>query len=175
MVIKKIISGGQTGADQAALDFAIEQEIPHGGWITKGKMTERGALPEKYQLKEMPGSIFPWNSRRMNILESDGTLILSHGDLNGDPAFARDLAESNGQPWIHVDLEKADTFEAARDVISWIGRHGIKVLHVVGPRASKDPRIYRSTREVLRGVFCLDLIRKNNPCVLEHVSGYDQG
>lgn len=175
MVIKKIISGGQTGADQAALDFAIEQEIPHGGWITKGKKTERGALPEKYRLQEMPGSIYPWNSCRMNVLESDGTLILSHGELNGGPALARDLAEGNGQSWIHVDLEKTNTLEAARVVDSWIGLHGIKVLNVVGPRASRDPKIYRSTTDVLRGVLCLDIIRNNHQCVLDCVSRYEQG
>jgi len=53
-MITKIISGGQTGADQAALNFAIEHGIPHGGWIPKGRKTEDGILPEKYHLDEMP-------------------------------------------------------------------------------------------------------------------------
>jgi hypothetical protein len=53
-MLKKIISGGQTGADRAGLDFAIKNNISHGGWIPKGRKTEDGPLPERYQLQEMP-------------------------------------------------------------------------------------------------------------------------
>ena len=77
-MIKRIISGGQTGADQAALDIAIEFGILHGGWIPKGKKTEDGVLPDKYKLKEMPTASYPKRTEQ-NVLDSDGTLILSHG------------------------------------------------------------------------------------------------
>ena len=93
-MIKKIISGGQTDSDQAALDVAIEQDVAHGGWITKGRNTERGTLPEKYQLQEMPDSIYHWEGCTMNVLDSDGTLLVSHGVLNDGPALARHLAEA---------------------------------------------------------------------------------
>ena len=53
-MLKKIISGGQTGADQSALDVAIKFNIDHGGWIPKGRKTEDGILPDKYKLDEMP-------------------------------------------------------------------------------------------------------------------------
>ena len=56
---ERIVSGGQTGADQAALDVAIELAIPHGGWVPKGRRTERGPLPEKYRMKEMPTDSYP--------------------------------------------------------------------------------------------------------------------
>jgi hypothetical protein len=52
-MIKKIISGGQTGADRAALDVAIEYGIPHGGWVPRGRKTEDGRLSERYHLKEI--------------------------------------------------------------------------------------------------------------------------
>jgi hypothetical protein len=65
-MIKKIISGGQTGADRAALDVAIKLNIPHGGWIPKGRKTEDGTLPEKYQLKEMPTSSYPARTDKMS-------------------------------------------------------------------------------------------------------------
>jgi predicted Rossmann-fold nucleotide-binding protein len=81
-MIKKIISGGQTGADQAALDVAIELGIPHGGWIPKGRKTEAGRLPEKYHLKEMPTAEYRKRTEQ-NVIDSDGTLIISHGELNG--------------------------------------------------------------------------------------------
>jgi len=81
-MIQKIISGGQTGADRAALDFAIKRGIPHGGWIPKGRKTEDGTLPEKYHLLEMPTGSYSKRTEK-NILDSDGTLIVSHGLLTG--------------------------------------------------------------------------------------------
>jgi hypothetical protein len=64
-MVKKIISGGQTGADRAALDVALKFNIPHGGWIPKGRKTEDGTLPDKYQLQDMPTSSYPALPKRM--------------------------------------------------------------------------------------------------------------
>jgi hypothetical protein len=61
-MITKIISGGQTGADRAALDVAINMNLPHGGWIPKGRLTEEGPLPDRYQLEEMPTDSYPKRS-----------------------------------------------------------------------------------------------------------------
>jgi hypothetical protein len=77
-MINKIISGGQTGADRAALDFALKFNIPHGGWIPKGRIAEDGPLPAKYQLQEMPTSSYPKRTEQ-NVIDSDGTLIFSRG------------------------------------------------------------------------------------------------
>ena len=85
-MLTKIISGGQTGADRAALDVAIELDIPHGGWIPKGKKTEAGVIPDKYQLKEMPTASYPKRTEQ-NVIDSDGTLILTHGKLTGGSAL----------------------------------------------------------------------------------------
>ena len=97
-MIKKIISGGQTGADQAALDAAIKLDIPHGGWIPKGKITENGPLSDKYQLDEMPTASYEERTEQ-NIIDSDGTLIVSHGRLTGGSALTRELAMENGKRW----------------------------------------------------------------------------
>ena len=104
-MLQKIISGGQTGADRAALDFAIEFNIPHGGWIPKGRKTEDGVLPEKYQLQEMPTASYPKRTEK-NILDSDGTLILSYGKLTGGSALTRKLTKKHSKPWVHVDLDR---------------------------------------------------------------------
>jgi hypothetical protein len=80
--ITKIISGGQTSADQAVLDVAIKKGIPHGGWIPKVRLTEAGILPEKYQFKEMETGSYPKRTEQ-NVIDSDGTLIVSHGTLTG--------------------------------------------------------------------------------------------
>ena len=82
IMLKKIISGGQTGADQAALDVAIKLNIPHGGWIPKGRKTEEGPLSDQYQLQEMPTASYPKRTEQ-NIIDSDATLIFSHGKLTG--------------------------------------------------------------------------------------------
>jgi len=81
-MLSKIISGGQTGADQAALDAAIALGILHGGWIPKGRLTEAGPLPDKYALTEMPTKDYLARTRQ-NVLDSDGTVIFSHGDRTG--------------------------------------------------------------------------------------------
>ena len=87
-MIKKIISGGQTGADRAALDVAIKLNIPHGGWVPKGRPAEDGPIHTKYQLKEMPTDSYS-DRTEQNVADSDGTLIISHGELTGGSAFTR--------------------------------------------------------------------------------------
>ena len=79
-MLKKIISGGQTGADRAAIDLAIKLNMPYGGWIPKGRKTESGPLPEKYRLREMDTADYPSRTKR-NIQDSHGTVILSRGKL----------------------------------------------------------------------------------------------
>jgi Circularly permutated YpsA SLOG family len=86
-MLKKIISGGQIGADQAALDAAIKYNFPHGGWIQKGRKTQSGTLSEKYHLKEM---FVSGHKERIeeNVIKSDGTVIISHGDLAGGADYS---------------------------------------------------------------------------------------
>ena len=127
-MISKIISGGQTGADRAALDVAIDYGIPHGGWIPKGRKTEDGILPDKYNLQEMPTSSYPKRTEK-NILDSDGTLIISHGELTGGSALTRKLATKHGRPWLHIDLDTIDV-DPSNVIKPWIGMYGIKVLNV---------------------------------------------
>ena len=152
MLIAKIISGGQTGADRAALDVAIELGVPHGGWIPKGRKTERGPLPAKYQLTEMPTDSYPKRTEQ-NVVDSDGTLIISHGELTGGSDYTRMMAAKHGKPWIHVDANK-HSIEAAVEIIrAWINGNDIEVLNVAGPRANRDPKIYSTTKKVLRTVL----------------------
>jgi hypothetical protein len=161
-VIEKIVSGGQTGADRAGLDAAIELDIPHGGWIPKGRKTEDGGLPERYHLEEMPTGSYEARTEQ-NVIDSDGTLIVSHGMLNGGSAMTRRFAKKHNHPWMHVDLEKTNFFMAAMDVRSWVEQNQIKVLNVAGPRGSKDPEIYEATKKLLKTAFQLDLIQNSMP------------
>ena len=147
-MIQKIISGGQTGADRAALDFAIKHNLPYGGWVPKGRKTEDGTLPEKYHLQEMPTNQYSKRTEK-NVLDSDGTLILSHGLLTGGSALTTGFADLHRKPWIHIDLQTTLSPDASRMIREWIGRNGIKIMNVAGPRASKDPMIYQAVTELL--------------------------
>lgn len=151
-VLTKIVSGGQTGADQAGLDIAIKLGILHGGWIPKGRMTEDGPLPEKYNLQEMPTKSYPKRTEQ-NILDADGTLIVSHGKLTGGSKLTIDLAQKHCRPFLHLDLNSISMSYASRMLSSWLTDNGIKILNVAGSRGSKDPEIYGATVKLLEGTL----------------------
>lgn len=146
--IEKIVSGGQTGADRAGLDFAIEHGIPHGGWVPKGRKTEDGPLDPKYKLQEMPTGEYSKRTEK-NILVSDGTVIVSHGLPTGGSALTRELAKKHQKPWIFIDFDSASLNDASNQIRAWIERRDIKVMNVAGPRGSKDPKIYQATLDLL--------------------------
>jgi len=151
-MIQKLISGGQTGAERAALDVALELNIPHGGWIPKGRKTEKGRLPVRYRLNEI-SSIDYLKSRELNVLDSDGTLIISHGVLAGVPAQVQGLARKHRRPCLHIDLTEMALSQAASVLGSWIDVRDIKTLNVDGCRASKDPNLYDATKTLLKAVM----------------------
>ena len=151
-MIQKIVSGGQTGADRAALDFAIKHNIPYGGWVPKGRKTEDGTLPEKYHLQEMPTGEYSARTEQ-NVLDSDGTLIVSQGRLTGGSALTEFLADWHHKPCIHVDMDRINLTEAAEMVRRWIEDNEIRILNVAGPRASKDSAIYQITMNVLEAIL----------------------
>jgi hypothetical protein len=151
-MLKKIISGGQTGADRAALDAAIRLGIPHGGWIPKGRIAEDGPLDASYQLREMPTDSYAARTEK-NVMDSDGTLIVSHGAPTGGTEYTRKMVLKHGKQMLHIDLTlHGNLMRAASLVIDWIAIHHIETLNVAGPRASKDPQIYALTLTLLTQV-----------------------
>jgi hypothetical protein len=147
-MIKKIISGGQTGADRAALDVAINLGIPHGGWIPQGRITEKGSLPERYRLQEMPTASYPKRTEQ-NVIDSDGTLIVARGKLTGGSDYTRQMTLKHKKQLLGIDLDQTDLYNAASLVASWIKLRRIAVLNVAGPRASKDRQIYSDVIRIL--------------------------
>ena len=166
--VKKIISGGQTGADRAALDFAIENNIPHGGWIPKGRKAEDGRLPDKYHLQEMNTTSYSKRTEQ-NIIDSDGTVIISHGKLTGGSLLTQELAVKHNKPCIHLDINKTKIIDAIESLNAWIKKNKIEILNVAGPRASKDESIYKVTKDIFEddislyepedGCFCVPIDR----------------
>ncbi len=153
-MLKKIISGGQTGADRAALDVAINFEIPHGGWVPKGRLAEDGPVPEIYQLRETESSNYEQRTEQ-NVIDSNGTLIISNGSLTGGSAFTQAMAMKHKKPWLHIDLMQTDAFCASVAIESWISENGIEILNIAGPRESKDKNIYQATKDILEVVLHL--------------------
>ncbi|MCF8025325.1 MAG: putative molybdenum carrier protein [Desulfobacteraceae bacterium] len=162
MKIKKIVSGAQTGADRAALDFAIEYGIEHGGWVPEGRMAEDGPVPSHYLVRELPGGDYVQRTEK-NVEDSDGTLIVSRGELTGGSLLTWQMAEKHAKPCLHVNLGSVIVFDAAIDVYEWLTAHGIEVLNVAGPRASKDQGIYDVTCNILETVFHIDTIYGSMP------------
>ena len=148
MTIEKIISGGQTGADQAGLDVAIKHGIPHGGAIPKGRLTEEGVLPEKYNLQEMATKSYPKRNEK-NVLDSDGTVIFTHGKLTGGSLLTQQKAMQHGKPVVHLDIDKVTVDEGVALLGAFIHENGIEVLNVAGSRGSKDPDIYGKVFQVI--------------------------
>ncbi len=157
-MLKKIISGGQTGVDRGALDAAIKLMIPYGGWIPLGRLTEAGPLPQKYNLTETDNSNYADRTEK-NVLGADGTLIISRGPLSGGSEYTRELAVRHNRPCLHIDLKLMPAFQAAKTIDDWISKRGIEILNVAGPRASKDPRIYQDTLNILESVYYLGLVQ----------------
>ena len=156
-MIKRILSGGQTGVDRAALDVAIKLGIAHGGWIPRGRLTESGALPQKYHLKETSSSQYSVRTEK-NVVDANGTLIISHGPLTGGTEYTREMATRHRRPWLHIDLDRMAAFHAATDINRWILQNRIEILNVAGPRASEDPAIYQDTLNILESVYYLGLV-----------------
>ena len=156
-MLKKIISGGQVGADQAALDAAIKYSFSYGGWIQKGRKTEDGILPYEYKLKELKSGAHP-NYTERNVINSDGTLIISHGKLKGGSVLPRKLAKEHNHPCFHINLNETPAFISASKINSWIIEHKIEILNVVGSRVSKDSKIYQDTKYIIEGVILLGLV-----------------
>lgn len=159
-MIKKIISGGQTGADRAALDASIEFHVPHGGWIPKGRLTEEGPLPEKYHLKEMPTSSYSKRTEQ-NVMDSDGTLIISRGFPTGGTAYTLEMTRRHKKPCIFINLEETSELDAPSIISSWTIRQRIGVLNVAGPRASEDSGIYRNVRNIIEKIYHMGVIIGN--------------
>ncbi len=145
----KIISGGQTGVDRAALDAAIELGIPHGGWCPRGRLAEDGRIPARYGLRESESPEYPVRTEQ-NVLDADATLILCRGEPAGGTRLTRWLAERQGRPCLVVDLDRPPEWPAIR---RWLQEHGVAILNIAGPRESQAPGITQQAREFLKRCF----------------------
>ena len=131
--------------DRAALDCAIDLDIPHGGWCPAGRRAEDGIIPQHYHLVETASPEYADRTRK-NVEDSDGTLVLNRNRLEGGTAATLGFARSCGKPVMVVDL---DSPPATGDIRDWLVANDIKHCNVAGPRESKIPGIYRQAYRYL--------------------------
>jgi hypothetical protein len=152
IAVERVVSGGQTGADRAALDFAIERGIPHGGWCPRGRLAEDGPIELKYALRETPSPNYAQRTE-WNVRDSCGTVIFSIAPtLTGGSQATRQCAEALGKPCLHLS-RGTDGLLAAERLRQFLREHGIRVLNVAGPRSSTEPDIGGFVTEVLLQVL----------------------
>ena len=147
-LIEKIVSGGQSGSDRAALDFAIERGIPHGGWCPRGRKSEDGSIDPRYNLQETPSSGYvqrtEWNAR-----DSDGTVVFSIAPvLTGGSKKTVELAHKHHRPFIQISRDGGPA-SPEQALLRFIQNNKIKVLNFAGPRSSKEPEVGAFVKEVL--------------------------
>ncbi len=143
----KIISGGQTGADRAAFDFALENGFEIGGFVPRNRLAEDGRISERYP--NLIETETPAERTELNVKNSDATLILSHGDLKGGSLLTKEFAEKYKKPFLHIDFFALSFEQAARKTQKWLDSIDYKTLNVAGSRASEDSEIYEKAKNFL--------------------------
>lgn len=165
----KIVSGGQTGVDRAALDAARAAHLPYGGWLPKGRLTEEGPLPAEYVgMSEMPTKDYLKRTEK-NVVDSEMTVVICRGEPEGGTKRTIGFAEKHNRPCCVCDLDRTDDVDAT---IAWVReteaalwsdeRYGAEedpesgrpvVINFAGPRGSKDPAIYDDAKRVIARIL----------------------
>ncbi|MBI1320569.1 MAG: molybdenum cofactor carrier [Candidatus Hydrogenedens sp.] len=145
----RIVSGGQTGVDRAALDAALFLALPCGGWCPRGRRAEDGVIDAVYPLDETPDEDYAQRTE-WNVRDSDATLILTEGDPTGGTALTIALARQWRRPIYIADLEVETGIETA---LAWLRKERVGTLNVAGPRESTLPGIYGRARQYLDKLF----------------------
>ncbi|TWT57094.1 putative molybdenum carrier [Thalassoglobus neptunius] len=145
----KIVSGGQTGADRAALDAALQLGIPCGGWCPSGRRAEDGPIPEIYPLKEMTSPRYDVRTRE-NVADSDGTLILTDCDRSAGTLLTIRTAQRLNKPLLFLDFRQLLITDRQEQLSEWIEINSISKLNVAGPRESTSPGIFSQAKSFLQ-------------------------
>lgn len=148
----KIISGGQTGVDRAALDFAIANSIDCGGWCPKGRKAEDGLIPENYPLIETQSDKYPERTEK-NIVKSDCTLIIYKEKFDPGTAITLNLCRRNNKP---VWVQKLENPFSKYEFRKWLQKNDCKILNFAGPKESFSPGIYKMTLKFINQLPSLE-------------------
>jgi hypothetical protein len=145
----KIISGGQSGADRAALDAALDLNIPCGGWCPADRSAEDGPIDARYPLTPAPGAGYRERTR-LNVRDSDATVIFGFGPLRGGSLDTLSDCRDLNKPHLLIDATVTSVQKATKLMHRFVTDQAIRTLNVGGPRASEEHEIYEYVTGVLR-------------------------
>lgn len=148
-MLEKVISGGQSGVDRAALDVAIEIGLAHGGWCPGGRDADDGKIAEKYKLTETD-DVDHTVRTEYNVRDADATLMVYRGKLHGGTAYAIEMAKHLRKPVMAIDLEQGYDID---EITHWLRTNRVRILNVGGQRESKNPGIYFQARILFSKLF----------------------
>jgi Circularly permutated YpsA SLOG family len=144
----KIISGGQTGVDRAALDVALKNGVECGGWCPAGRLDEFGRIPDRYPLKELREGSFAERTLA-NVRDSQATVAIYRGDLTGGTKYAIECSRELKKPHLLIDAARISEGEAANLVLDFVRQHKIDIIGIGGPRQSEWPDGYEFASSVI--------------------------
>lgn len=148
--LQKIISGGQTGVDRAALDVALARGIPCGGWCPKGRWAEDGPIPARYPLIETAGEDVAERTR-LNVQDADVILVIVYEASDSGTDYTLEVARDFAKPALRLDLARKPEREI---ILGWFAAFDRPlIVNVAGPRESSSPGIYARSREYLRWLW----------------------
>ena len=148
-----IVSGGQTGADRAGLDFAIEHGVTHLGYCPRGRLAEDGPIPARYNLEETEHDDYPTRTRK-NVELADATVIFQRGQAvrpRSGSALTAGHARKVGRPCLVLGAFP-DVQADAVALRAFLEEHRPKILNVAGSRESSTPGIAGHVARVLDAV-----------------------
>jgi hypothetical protein len=140
-----IHSGGQTGVDRAALDFALCNGICCAGWCPQQRMAEDGFISLKYPLRQTHSSD-TFVRTELNVKDCDATLIIVYDEMDRGTQITYDLAKIHQKPvfvWIINKNINTSVFHR------WLYRYRVEHLNIAGPRESNAPGMYFGALAVL--------------------------
>lgn len=141
-----IISGGQTGVDQVALTWAIEHNVPHGGWCPRGRRAENGVIPLRFHLREAETEDYAERTR-LNVRDSDGTVVITVAAVpSGGSKLTADTARQLRKPLVHLH---GDSSYPGQKLVKFVRHYGIERLNVAGSRFSQEPAAVDYAAEIL--------------------------
>ena len=144
----KIISGGQTGVDRAALDAALESGVSAGGWCPEGRQAEDGPIAEKYPLQELPDGSYKERTLK-NVQDSDATVIIYFESISGGTEETLLYCLNEKKLYLLIDGSGITEDSASKRIKHFIDENQISLLNIAGPRASKEKRAYEYTKQVI--------------------------
>ena len=144
----KIISGGQTGVDRAALDAALQNNVNCGGWCPASRKAEDGVIPVHYPLSELENASYRKRTQQ-NVIDSDGTVIIYFDTPSGGTEQTLLFCLKHKKPYLLIDATELSPTRAVDRIGKFVTNHNIKLLNIAGPRASGEPLAYAYTLETM--------------------------